>query len=293
MSFFGVTKEEIEEMEEHPNADRLEICRLKNLSFSFVVEKGLHFVGEKVLYFPIDSLLPFELMDKMGFVRDKIVNKEVVKDKNGNPIREGILSGPNHNRVKTIKLRGIISQGIIGPLSLIDKLDEGSNFTEFLGVEKYEPEPIVEENCELRRLPEEISVLYGISGYDIEGADYHPEIIDILMDEKVYVTEKVEGKQISITYRKDTDEFFVNQRNYTIIPTNGKENNTFWKTALSLDLFDKMKRLLNFNSITFFGELLGPGIQKNIYKFKNHNIAFYDIFADGKFIDANKKIFYF
>ena len=279
MAFFGVTIEEIEEIKPHPNADRLEIASLCGMNFQFCVEKGKWKNGMKCLYFSIDSLFPFELMEVMKLTK-KVKNKEGIYED------RGMLSGKEYNRLKTARLRDVISQGLIGPLSLIDGLKEvtSETITEFLGIKKYEPPAIPCHNADLHKLPSELSV------YDIEGADRFSEIAKKIMDRKVWVTEKIEGQNFSVTFRPKTDEFFVNQRNYTIIPKDGNIH-TFWKIANDLKLYDSLKEhYQDFESITLYGEAIGPGIQKNIYSLRGHTVLFFDVKVDGNFLNVKNKI---
>jgi hypothetical protein len=98
------------------------------------------------------------------------------------------------------------------------------------------------------------------------------------MDQKVFVTEKVEGTNFSVMFDPLTKAQWVNQRTKTIVPKEGAEH-TFWKAA-------KRQRLLEFAQIlaervgkrvAVYGELLGPGIQKNIYGLKEHKVLLYDV----------------
>lgn len=193
MSFFGVTIEKIECVWKHPNADRLDICRLKDKKFNFVIERNLWTSGDRCLYFPVDSLLPDELMAELG----------VATITEGGSIADKKLCGPYKNRIKTLKIRGEISQGMIGPISLIepsigDEKNAGKQglfpqdqtsekITEYLGVTKYEPPIIFDANADLVPLPE------GLSVYDIEGADRYTTVAEVLMDRWVVISEKVEG----------------------------------------------------------------------------------------------------
>ena len=85
MSFFAVTTEEISEISNHPNADRLAIASLKGMGFSFIVGKETWKVGDQCLYFPLDAVLPDEILKVLGV--------------------EGKLAGAKKNRIKTIKKR--------------------------------------------------------------------------------------------------------------------------------------------------------------------------------------------
>src|SRR5579871_6162215 len=124
MSTFGVTVERIEQVWPHDNADRLEMARVASMTYQFVIAKGSFRTGDLVIYFPIDSLLPQPIIDKLGL--------------------SGKLAGSQRNRVKTVRLRGQISQGIVAEPDLLLEdwasavYHEGQGVTERLGVTKYE-----------------------------------------------------------------------------------------------------------------------------------------------------------
>jgi len=269
MSFFGVTLETIESVKNHPNADRLDVCGLKNLAFSFVTGRNEYVPGDKVYYFPIDSVIPENILERMGLV--------------------GKLAGGKKNRVKTACLRGVYSQGlVIKPeklLGITPRLDakiqdtsgyEQETFLEASGITKYEP-PIVP--CKwgtLLPLPKQLSM------YDIEGIGRFPHIVDMLLDVEVVITEKLEGSNFSIT-EDETGKIFVNQRSFTIIPQEGGKH-AYWNVVERDGWIEKLKevrgRLKTTNSLTIYGEFLGPGYQGNIYGLKENCVLAFDV-KDG------------
>ena len=268
MAFFGVTVATIKTSRVHPDADRLSICEIEGSSFQFVTGKNEYKPGDKVLYFPIDSVMPEELQAKMGLT--------------------GKLAGKEFNRIRTARLRGAISQGIVGRLDLLDEynVDENSTseeITQALSIIKYEKPPRLEKAGVLLSLP------CGMSEYDIEGADKFSNVFNKLMDQKVCITEKMEGENFSATISVSDGKFFVNKRNNTIIPIEGMEH-VFWAVAKKYKLEESLRELLDYieatEFITVYGELVGAGIPGNIYKFKEQRLYIYDLLVDGKFIDA-------
>lgn len=111
------------EIREHPNAHSLEIAKIDG--YECIVGKGEFRSGDLAVYIPEQSVLPQELIERLGLV-DK-------------------LSGSAKNRVKAIKLRGILSQGLICPLSYLPKANKdpgyvlGQDCSDILGLLKYEP----------------------------------------------------------------------------------------------------------------------------------------------------------
>jgi len=280
MSQFKVDVRAIDTVSVHPNADRLEICRVKGLDYQFVYAKGVLHPDDLVVYFPVDSLIVPELIEVMGLT--------------------GKLSGHQRNRVKTIALRGAISQGVVIPIDKIHKYlqdfkggdqnleAEQQDLTELLDVKKYIPPEIPCHCGNLVPLPD------GVPKYDLEGCDNHPDIVELLMELPVLITEKVEGTNFSITYNLKDGSIRVNQHGYSIVevPVEGKEN-SFWKIARNENLIDLARdicKMGEFETTTIFGEMIGWGIQDNIYKLRNHKVLFYDILGDHKWVSAFNKI---
>lgn len=103
-------------VKDHPNADRLSLATIKG--FTCAIPRDAMAPGDKALYIAPDAKLDLE--------------KEWAK-----PFATYLGKG---NRVRTVKLRGVLSEGIVVPL---DKLPEGAaeseNVAEFLGISHWEP----------------------------------------------------------------------------------------------------------------------------------------------------------
>ena len=260
MAFFGITREVIEFISVHPQADRLEIAKCRGLGFQMVVPKGMYQVGQEVLYIPVDSLLPRELSDQLGVTK--------------------FLAGAQHNRVKTVQLRLEPSQGILAdPAILISRgialTAAPEEITSALGVTKYEPPIKITSGGNLVPLPP------GISIYDIEGAERVPEMYTALLDQPVVITEKLEGTNISVYINLESGETFINQRSNAIVCAPG-EMNSYCETAVKAGMVEAAKTLRSLlpkedQFLAIYGEMLGPGINGNIYEFKDLQIRIYDM----------------
>ena len=93
------------------------------LGWHFVVNKGEFKVGDKCVYFEIDSILPPDNPDFAFLLNSKGKMKPL----------------------KTKKIRGVISQGLVMPLSVLHyegNIEEGQDVTDILGVQKKEDEVI-------------------------------------------------------------------------------------------------------------------------------------------------------
>jgi RNA ligase (TIGR02306 family) len=270
LSTFAVEIKQIEKIEGHKNADRLELGKVCGLDYTFVIPKGKYIQGDLVVYFPPDSVIPKNLIDSLEM-------------KN--------LAGEEQNRVKTVCLRGVYSQGIVEPLkSFIDlgilsgEEKEDQDVTKTLGVVKYEQDPIELKDCTLIRLPE------GLSTYDIEGYERYPEETEILMNTPCMVTEKIEGANFSVTVCRDGCRTFVNQASYSIVEHKGYPN-IYWNSARTDNIIPSAMGILfklEANTVTLYGELAGPGTpQRSNYKLEHPTTFLFDIKVENEYIDCH------
>jgi RNA ligase (TIGR02306 family) len=175
-------------------------------------------------------------------------------------------------RLKTIRLRGQVSQGLILPMSVFGDFGwtayEGLDVTERLAIVKYEP-PIPAELAGkvrgnfpgfLHKTDEE-----RVQNLTKDYAKWVEEGLDF------YVTEKLDGS--SATFYLRDDLFGVCSRNLDLEETEG---NTFWKVARELKLEEKLRE--NGRNLAIQGELIGEGIQGNPYKIKGHTVKFFNVF---------------
>jgi RNA ligase (TIGR02306 family) len=266
----------IREIRPIEGADAIELAIIN--SWQVVVAKNVgHKVDDFVVYCEIDSFLP--IREEFEFLRKSSYKK--MGDQEG-------------FRLKTIKLRGQVSQGLVVPihvLPLLEMVHEGQDVTEMLGIVKYEP-PIPAQLAGqakgyfpgfIRKTDEERvqNLTKEYSGWVITSSH------------QFYATEKLDGS--SATFYVRDGEFGVCSRNLelaepeefvpgTVMCEDGierpKQENTFWKVAREMDI---KKKLLSTNrNICVQGELIGEGIQKNPYKIKGHTVRFYNAFDIDK-----------
>ncbi|MBI4703576.1 MAG: hypothetical protein HY744_20890 [Deltaproteobacteria bacterium] len=267
MAAFGVTSEQIKSTRPIPDADRIEVATLAGMDFEFVIPKGQFSPGDRVLYFPVDSLLPAPLIERIGLT--------------------GRLAGKDRNRVKTIKLRGQISQGLVASCDLVPAgMSDAEQITALLGVTKYEPPEEICLGAVLTRLPA------GQGKFDIESADRYVEVAELLMDQPAFITEKVEGSNLWVRAEPDGTTI-VGQREHSVTPREGGEH-TFHVIARRHKLAELAASLATGHGrpVVVYGEALGPKIQGNIYKLANYSVRLFDIkvgpgfLAPAAFLDA-------
>ena len=238
-------------------ADKIELVTVGG--WKVVVAKNVgHKVGDLVVYCEIDSFLP--IREEFEFLRKSSYKK--------------MSDGTEGFRLKTIRLRGQISQGLILPIVVLNPPDtniyitpfEGLDVTEMLGIVKYEP-PIPAE------LAGKVKGLFPsfIRKTDEERIQNLTSEYEEFKKQKFYVTEKLDGSSATFYYKDGV--FGVCSRNLELLETEG---NTFWKVARELNLENKMK---DFGvNISVQGELIGEGIQGNPYKIKGQTVRFFNLF---------------
>jgi RNA ligase (TIGR02306 family) len=244
------------------NADMIELASVGG--WNVVVAKNVgHKVGDWVVYCEIDSFLP--IREEFEFLRKSSYKK--MGD------REGF-------RLKTVKLRGQISQGLILPFHILpfgDTFHEGQDVSDILGIIKYEPPIPAELAGKVKGVFP--SFIPKTDEERVQNIAVEYTALFFNSNQKFYVTEKLDGS--SATYYIKNGEFGVCSRNLELLET---EDNTFWKVARHLGLEEKMSSL--GRNISFQGELIGEGIQGNPYKIKGQTVKFFNIFD----IDTQSKV---
>lgn len=238
-----------------PGADAIEVATIHG--WKVVIKKGEFNVGDLVIYCEVDSWIPHALapfLSKGQYPR--------------------VYDGIEGEKLRTVRLRGQLSQGLILPLGTHPSYCEGDDVSLPLGIVKYEP-PVA-------------ACLAGISKGSFPSAvpKTDEERIQNLTNEwpvlKEYsyeVTEKLEGS--SMTVGLVNDEFIVCSRNLNLKEVEG---NTLWDLARRYDIEAKMQHY-GWNNVVIQGEVIGEGIQGNHYGIKGQDFyvfAVYDIEA-GKY----------
>jgi len=264
----------IDKITKHPNADSLEICHVGG--WKVVTKIGEYTEGDLAVYFEVDSFLPLE--EDFEFLRKSSYKKM------------GDIEG---FRLKTIKLRQELSQGLLLPLSILEKEDEmkigisKQPWGDQLQLGPYDDAIVIEEGadvtaymCVLKYEPPIPASLAGkVKGYfpgfirktDEERIQNMTKEFDSMRDKHYYVTEKLDGS--SATYYFNNGVFGVCSRNLELLET---EENTFWKVARELFIEEKLGTLEGNYAIQ--GELIGEGIQGNPYKIKGQTVKIFNMF---------------
>lgn len=271
------TIEQIQSLEPIEGADKIELAKVRG--WNVVVQKGLYEVGDPVVYFEIDTMLPqsderFESFMARGVRTDS--------------------EGRTGHVVKTIRLKGQYSQGLVMPIGeflevmsrytvISPKCENliGMDVTEDIGVWKWEP-PI----------PAQLSgkVRGGLPGWvrktDAERVQNFEDYLPLNPDE-FYCTEKIDGS--SATFTLNGDDFHVCSRNLDLEETEG---NTFWEVAKTYEIREFLEQIrieedLESSSIvTLQGEIYGEGINGNRLGLKGHHFAKFNLEANDSFLGS-------
>ena len=244
MADFKVTVQKIDEVSAHPNADRLDMARIGG--WQIVVGKDQHQAGKQVAYIPEQALVPEPLQKMLGV--------------------EGRLAGSKKNRVKAIKLRGVLSQGLIlaleeGQLTHPETGEKkpfslGDDVTAFLGVTKYEPPVPMSMSGEIYASP------LKLPRYDVENWKSDPEAIP--PGTPVLITEKLHGTLCMLVLYGE--EVLISSKGLSAKDMALKENETnlYHRTLrphlsiLKSSLQAKWPQAVAFGVI---GEIAGPKVQ--------------------------------
>lgn len=260
------TIRKIDNIQPIDGADMIELATVGG--WKVVVAKDVnHKVGDLVVYCEIDSFLPIE--PEFEFLRKSSYKK--------------MADGTEGFRLKTIKLRGQVSQGLILPLKdayevfkrNTPNMDmdwfEGLEVTEMLNIVKYEPPVPAQLSGQVKGMFPSF-----LKKTDEERIQNLTREFEGYKNEVFYVTEKLDGS--SVTYYVKDGVFGVCSRNLDLLED---ENNSMWKFAITSGLKD---RLLSLNiNIAVQGEIIGEGIQGNPYKIIGQTVRLFNAFDIDKY----------
>lgn len=255
-----VTVRTVKELLPIEGADRIELAKIDG--WQCVVKKGEFQVGDPGLYFEIDSVLPAD-DERFAFLE------------------------PRKFRIKSMRLRGTLSQGLMLPLSALTseeyerwqksaQTDEGETLTEILRVQKYEP-PLPISGEQAGPFPTHL-----VPKTDQERIQNIPDVLDGRSSLEFEITEKLDGTSCTMFCQvQSTDplglRLGVCSRNWEMKVEDGNVYAVIFK---ELDLGNKLRKL-NRN-IAIQGEIIGGRIQRNHYQRGQQEFYVFDIWDIDK-----------
>lgn len=257
---------------DHPDADRMSLAHIGG--YVACIGKDQFASGDTVVYIPEAALVPESILADMNLL-----------PRDGEPLREGKPIGNGGNRVKAIRLRGVLSQGLVYQPKGIE-LELGVDYAEQLGITKYEPPvPIA-----LSGKAEPVSAIQANSSTE-NIKKYPGTLVD---GEEVVITEKVHGSCCVMHFDgKDVAAASkgVAQQGLGLVEElddQGRPKNLYWRAMRHFGIDEALPKIaaeLGVGIVTLYGEV-GP-CQDLKYGYKDGEIFFaaFDLRADGTFVD--------
>jgi len=279
-------------------ADKIDVAQV--LGWECVVKKGEFKVGDKVVYIEVDSIVPER--PEFEFLRERKF------------------------RVKTIKLRGQISQGLVLPISVLkvgnfgNLFNIGEDVTELLGITKYlspseqselqqQEERIKFEENKLKKFlmkyswfrrlflskKQKFGFPYWVSKTDEERIQNIPHILFQYKDKKVYVTEKIDYQSVTFTGKMIPNtipiigRFLPKKFKFVVCSrnlTNNDKQSLYWKIAEKYNI----EQILKDNpTLTIQGEQGNTNVQGNKYGITGPTLWVFNIIDHEKNYHYNYK----
>ncbi len=274
----------------HPNADLLELAKVGD--YLSIVGKGQFETGDFGVYIPEGSIVPHWILEQL-----KLVNK---------------LAGKEKNRVKAIKIRNILSQGLIFPLAYVGPVEtddrilitptdsrlvrEGDDVTHFLDITKYEPPiPI--------HMQGEVFNAFGYTiNFDIEDIKRYNEVLQD--NEQVVFSEKLHGTFCCIGFHPNIPHPIVHSKRLgaqgLAFKLNDVNQNNLYVRTLN-NIMETKQAFFEFvdgkmwqnTPIYFLGEIFG-NVQDLKYGIKDVEFRVFDIYegipGNGRYVNFYEKL---
>ena len=287
-----------------PGADNIEVALAGG--WQAIIKKGEYKVDDLIVVATTDAVIPEELSDAIGVT---------------NYLRKG-------QRVRTIKLRGMYSECLIIPLSHVpykgtrNEYFEGRDMMEVMGIFKYEPPAVQIQLASGKKIRYQKNPNFHV---------YHkfPNLKNVpgmfTEEDHVQITRKMHGtnsrygivKKLKLSFWDRVKKFFRLadewiEYEYVYGSHNvekGSDSQGFYDTDVWMrvaDKFDLKEKLWHIfkvakstgaynieNGIVIYGEIFGPGIQKN-YDYGLEEIEFevFDITMNGEYLEPMRTLYF-
>jgi len=236
-----------------PDADSIETVGI--LGWEVVSKKGEFQPGDTCVFFEIDSLLPE--LPEFEFLRKGCWNDNLKK-----------------YRLKTVKLRKQLSQGLALPLSVFPNLSElnvGEDVTGLLGIEKYEPPIPTQIQGDARGFSWPISKTDEVR----VQLDDEYKFIERLTGKPYYISLKLDGTSSTFLINPKDEVYHVCGRNYSYKES---DNHKFWILSRKYNIEQGLRGFWERgHRLALQGEVVGPGIQKNPLGLSHHDLYIFNV----------------
>lgn len=300
---------EVKEIKPHPNADRMEIAVVKG--WECCVKKGTFKSGDKVVYFPVDTILPESVSEEFG------VTKYLSK-----------------GRVRAARLRGIPSYGLVMPCTK-DIFDAG--------VKEYEPDPSLQGKPDLIPVGTNVVDVFGCIKWeqpeenvnsirhgkttkehplfkrytDIENIKNFPGVFkegeEVVLTEKIHGTNSrvglIDGKFVAGSHKTQRNKpgtgipiktrarnwfyairRFIKTGSWKSPSHHASGDDTYWMPLRNENIRSMLMEIYQFytkpSQIILFGEIFGKGVQDLHYGRQGEiDYRAFDLYVGGKWLD--------
>lgn len=267
----------VSELTEIPDRDRIEIATIDG--WHVIVKKGEFDVGARCVYVEIDSVMPKK--PEFEFLRSK------------------------NFRIKTMKMAGVISQGICFPLNILPPGNyvEGQDVTSIIGVKQYEPtmdkEPLLPTNSKnklsrfhwIRKLISSKNCAFPsfIGKTDETRIQNIPYVLE---DKREWIaTEKIDGQSgtfVLVRHKRfllrDKFEYIVCSRNMRLL---NKDNSSYWTVSDKYNIEAALKNMIGYREwIAIQGECIAPNVQGNKYKIASPDLYVFNLIYPTGIVDS-------
>jgi RNA ligase (TIGR02306 family) len=268
-----------------------------------IVQKGQYTEGDLVVVATTDAVIPQELSDSMNVT---------------NYLRKG-------GRVRTVKLRGVYSECLIISLDSLPQMkkqyakgigyywDEGEDLMEVLGIFKYEPPAVQVQLSSGRKIKYHQNPNFGVyykfpNIKNVQGMFNEDDVVEV--SRKIHGTNARYGivRKRKLSIWDKVKRFFGDKWvDYEYVygshnvekgsDSQGFYDTDVWKTIAEKynirqnlwDLFKSLQDVYEIGSgIVIYGEIYGPGIQKNYdYGLNEIEYAGFDVTVNGEYTPCN------
>lgn len=225
MTMFHSEVVKLQNIQRHPNADTLLICKVMG-DYTVIFKDGQYKEGDLASYICEDSIVSDNPV--FNFLGDK-------------------------KRIRAKRLRNVYSEGIL--VEAPPGMKEGDSVIDYYGIKKYEPPEEGEEHYNLSFKNKGINAEKEpdwwkearLGKYDIEPLRKYGHLLND--GEDVVITTKLHGSNSFFRYHEE--RLWCRSRNYF---KRFDELDMWWQIAINYKLGDKLK---NHSRYGFYGEIYG------------------------------------
>jgi RNA ligase (TIGR02306 family) len=256
----------ITKLESIPQRDRIVLAEI-DYGFQCVVQKDIHNVGDLVIYFEVDSIIPHK--EPFLSVFDDKYNKpkNCTSEDSLEPILGLIIKARKFfNNPETGE--AMYSLGLVIPLEVfnlpLEFVQHGADMTDYLGIKKFDNPPV--KNSMAKSLFPAF-----IKKTDQERVQNLISYIDFNGVESFEVTLKIDGTSATYYY-KDGDIGFCSRNQEKKLESTCEQG----QINIKYQILEKLQQL--GRNLAIQGEIYGEGLQNNPEKIKGKDFAVFDVF---------------